>query len=203
MIDSGIPHDFVIRYWEERARQQGKRTVGYNNIPIAEQNDNYKIRTDFIIPKVDTELFTLDYGCGVGRYSKFFTKYLGVDVTKELLDIAINENPEHDYRLLTSPDLSDVDLSGIEQFYTSTVLQHNTNESVKLILSELSKADNLKSIVMYECSTHRVDMNNLHMNLRTVKGYEDLVGEYFDVKKLETFEHIIHGAEHALMKFTL
>ena len=203
MIDSGVPRDYVIQYWKNRASQQGKRTVGFNNIPIAEQDENYKIRTNFIISKLDTNLFTLDYGCGVGRYSKFFTKYLGVDITRKLLDIAIEENPEYNYELLTNPDLSDIDLSGIEQFYTSTVLQHNTDESVKLILSGLSKAKNLNSIVLYESSAYRVNVINSHMNFRTVEDYERLVKEHFDVKGFKYFKHMIHGAEHALMKFKL
>ena len=201
MIDSGVPRDYVIQYWKSRASQQGKRTVGYNNIPIDEQDENYKIRTDFIISKIDTSLFTLDYGCGVGRYSRFFTKYLGVDITKELLDIAIEENPGYSYELLISPDLSGVYLSEVEQFYTSTVLQHNTNESIKLILSELSKAENLKSIVMYESSAYGVNVSNSHMNWRTVEDYEKIVREHFDVLKFEYFKHMIHGSEHALMKY--
>ena len=180
MIDSGVPKDRVIQYWNYRVAQQGKGTVGFNNIPIADQDKNYDIRSGFIMSHVDADLFTLDYGCGVGRYSQFFDKdkYLGVDITKQLLDIAIDENAGYDYILLSSPSLTGVSLS-IDQFFTATVLQHNTNETVRTIFDGLSKC-NLRSIVLYESTMDMPNKAGSHMNFRSVDDYYNLVSEYFN-----------------------
>jgi len=203
MIDAGIPKDYVIKYWNLRALQQGKLTVGFAGTPIAEQDKRYKIRSEFIMSHVDTDLATLDYGCGVGRYSKFFDKdrYLGVDITKQLLDIAIEENPEYSYRLLTSPTLGTV-LPDIEQFFTATVLQHNTDETVRCIFDSLSRYT-LKTIAIYESTMNMHNLANSHMHFRSIDEYYRLVNEYFNIKERVNYTHIIHGSEHSLMIYNL
>jgi len=202
---SGIEHDKVIEYWKNRASLQGKQTVGFGNEPLQQQDEQYKIRFDFIIPRIDTTLITLDYGCGVGRYSKFFdiNKYLGVDVTKDLLDIAIMENIGYKYILLTKPDLSEIDNINIEQFLFCTVLQHNSNDGVETILKTLQKKINKNTIniTLYENTANIVNVIGGHVNFRTVDEYNKLVEKYFNISSFQYFKHIIHNEEHSLMIF--
>ena len=202
---SGIEYNRVIEYWKNRASQQGKKTVGFSNQPLQQQDEQYKTRFDFIIPRIDTTLKTLDYGCGVGRYTKFFNidNYVGVDVTKELLDIAIAENGGYKYVQLTKPDLSEINDINIEQFLSCTVLQHNSDEGVKIIFNSLQEkiGNNGINIILYENTANIVNVIGGHVNFRTVEEYNNLIKLYFDIINFQYFKHVIHNEEHSLMLF--
>lgn len=62
----------VKNYWNIRYQQQDERAVGFWESSIEEQNKRYEIRKTFISTLCPTNLKTLDYGCGIGRYADFF-----------------------------------------------------------------------------------------------------------------------------------
>lgn len=200
-MSGGIPFNKVISYWEKKTSEQKKNAVGFAN-ELVKQDKNYQIRFDFIIPKIDTTLKTLDYGCGIGRYANFFNpdKYIGIDITKELLHIAICDNPEYDFKLQTIPDLSEFTNIDFDQFFSCTVLQHNTDNGVDKILSSLKKLKpkNL-TIVLYENTTNAQNIE--FVNFRTIKDYKDFIEKYYKIKNWNYYKHIIHGHEHSLIIF--
>lgn len=201
---SGIEYDKVKEYWGQRAKEQGKGTVGFANRPLNIQDEEYNERFEFIIPKINTELITLDYGCGVGRYSKFFKpdKYVGVDITQDLLNIAKEENSEYKYVLQTTPDLSCIGDINFQQFFSATVLQHNSDEGVDKILFSLRKLVSDKtSIILYENTFNYPNSEGRHIKFRSVDEYKRFVETYFIVENFQFFTHIIHGEEHSLIIF--
>lgn len=52
----------------------------------------------------------LDFGCGTGRSTRFLRSYgfepVGVDIAREMLDLAVRLDPPGDYRLVPDGDLS-------------------------------------------------------------------------------------------------
>jgi SAM-dependent methyltransferase len=202
---AGLSQNRVFEYWKERAGKQGKKTVGYSGKNLLTQKWNYNKRFKFIISKINTDAVTLDYGCGVGRYSSFFdkNKYQGADITAELLDIARKDNPDYSYTLLDTPNLSNVDLENIEQFFCATVLQHNDDDGVKKILESLCEkvGDKELTIVLYENVQTVGTKEKEKIKFRDPIDYFILVNLFFDVKNVRCYKHIIHKEEHALMIF--
>ena len=199
-----IANDKVKKYWADRSKQQGRRTVGFANAPLDKQDEYYRKRIEFMLPHMNTELFTLDYGCGIGRFSKLFNpdKYLGVDVTELLLHIAASDNPEYNYIILNNPYITASNLAPIEQFFSSTVLQHNTDETIRLIVSSL-KGLPIKRFMLYETTAEL--KSGGHMNFKSFEDYGNLISEVFEISKSEQFkfmpEHI--NIEHSLMIFDI
>lgn len=200
---TGIKKENVKKYWDNRSSQQGKNTVGFGNKPLTEQDKNYQIRYSFILPYLDTTLKTIDFGCGVGRYSGFFEpdKYLGVDITKNLLDIAVHENSKHDYNLLSEPNLTGINYD-YEQFFVATVLQHNDDDGVRDILRTIN-SDFLKRIVLYENTSDIPNREGRHIKFRSVKEYIEFMKEFFNVKTFDFDEHVIHGEKHSVIQIIL
>jgi len=143
---------------------------------------------------------TLDYGCGIGRYSDVFQDgYLGVDITPELLDYARKLNPTRDYKQLEHPWLHGIEFE-FSLFFTATVLQHNDDETVKKIFASLSaykKEDFF--IALYENSQAKAP----HVKGRSSDEYVQLVKTQFDVKFVWSYKHKTHGEEHTLTMIDL
>lgn len=174
-----------LEYWQNRSNKQGYLTCG--NDPL-NQDDEYQQRFDFIINRIPVNIRTLDYGCGVGRYSACFDNYVGVDITQNLLDIAIEMNKDKEFIKidLDSPITIPHDL-----FFTATVLQHCTDEVVISIFNRIENWRN-KTVVFYENS----EDSNGHVIGRSTDEYLKLWGrKYNDVK---SYTHSIHGENHTL-----
>ncbi len=73
----------------------------------------------------------LDYGCGVGRFTKLLSDYfncetVGVDVSSFFIDIAINHNDSSKVKFFKI-DFCDLSMFSDNEFdlvFTSTVIQH-------------------------------------------------------------------------------
>lgn len=201
----GLTVGDVKQYWRDRFRNQKGIAVGFAGKPKAHQEQILREKKEFILPKIDTNLKTIDYGCGIGLFSSMFDagKYLGLDITQEFIDLAKQSNPEHQYLLLDSPFMGSMDLNfDIDLFFTANVLQHNCD----YIVAELFK--NLKSIkhedftlALYE-NTHRF-VNTHHMCFRTPDDYLSFASEHFCIKNHEIFTHRIHGEDHSLIKISV
>jgi trans-aconitate methyltransferase len=196
----------IQKYWKDRAALQGKKTVGFANQPMDIQAKDYQTRFGFIMPHLPRNKRILDYGCGVGHYSKHFDPedYIGVDITEALLDIAKKENPEHKYQLVdivdNMPTIQNV--SGIEMLFTTTVLQHNPDYIVENVLATMQSimAEEV-TIALYE-ATAKKGSSIGHMTLRTESEYERLVRKYFNIDSVTTRSHYFHAGTHSLMVFT-
>ena len=82
-----------------------------------------------------------------------------------------------------------------DQFFTSTVLQHNPDEVVRGILESVAKIKS-KNIVFsfYE----NMQTNAKHIVARSSERYVELVKEYFVVENYISYKHRIFNSEHAL-----
>lgn len=197
---SGISYENVKKYWDKRSSLQKELTVGFNgNTNISLQNDEYVVKTEFVKKFLNKKLKTLDYGCGIGRWSTLFNEYLGVDITNNLLNIAKENNKDKKYILLKEPILKDINYD-FEQFFTSTVLQHCDDNLVDRIINSLYELKNKGFvIVLYENSIVKAD----HVNGRSPEGYKSMFEKYFKIISFECNSHVVHGEEHSVTKIVV
>lgn len=197
---SGISYENVKNYWDRRSSLQEELTVGFNgNSSMKLQNNEYVVKTEFVKKFLEKKLKTLDYGCGIGRWSNLFDNYLGVDITKNLLDIAKENNKDKNYILLEKPILKNIDYD-FEQFFTSTVLQHCDDDLVDRIINSLYEVKNNGFvIVLYENSIVKAD----HVNGRSPERYRTMFEKYFNIISFESDSHIVHGEEHSITKIVV
>ena len=209
---SNLEGQKIKEYWDSRALQQGRKTVGFGGKPLKEQDGNYRQRYEFILPHLSLDLFTMDYGCGIGRYSDIFDseKYLGVDGCEKLLSIAKEDNPNHAYILCENGTLNNelveyiISPAKIEQFFTATVLQHNSTKQVEEIFKSWMPhmADQCKFVLYENC--HDAE-DKEHISFRAPEQYlnifEKATGFKAELEQLDVFSHQIHGETHALLTF--
>lgn len=138
-------------YWKERASKLKKKAVGFGDQTLKTQDAIYAQRKNFIFQYVSRLSATIDYGCGIGRYADdFLGKYVGYDMTKELLEIAKNNHPDRKFIHLKQPYFSppeegkielildrDKGSSWFDQFFTATVLQHCHYDVVMKLLKSI------------------------------------------------------------------
>lgn len=180
----------IIDYWKDRYKDQGFLTVG-NDRTMEGQNLEYKIKEDFIFSYCPTKLSTLDYGCGVGRYCYKFDKYIGVDVTEQAVELAKKHNDKADFRLINLGEI----VGYFDLFFTSTVLQHCSDEIVENIISNIQKYK-IRGVTfcLYENSEKG---ESFHVKGRDLE-YKEMISKYFDIKDYKSYTHTIHNENHTL-----
>lgn len=200
---NGLNKKEVKDYWVTRSSIQEKRTVGFCGNSLNEQDNEYNEKTSFVLPWVDREAVTLDYGCGVGRWSWMFENYIGVDLTQNLLKIAIKENPTKKYYHLKHPSLhefKDDNLSKINQFFSSTVLQHCDDTMCDDIIRTFSEYNPPSpTFILYETS---IKTGAYHNKGRTSNEYASIIAKYFNVIDVKFEEHLVHNQPHTISKIT-
>ena len=188
-----IPEHKVVDYWKRRASEQGARTVGFGNRPLVVQDEEYKEKSGFVQRKVDASKRVLDYGCGIGRHTHLFAKdkYRGVDITHKLLAIAEESHPDYDFSLLS--EVGDVPDFDFEVFFTSTVLQHNSDDTLDRIFgnAKIVKPEGFQ-FLLYENSQIMAP----HVKARCVDDHVDLISRHFRVKEFSSDSHVVHGQRH-------
>lgn len=177
-----------LEYWNDRYSKQGALTVGTSST-IELQDNEYKIKEDFIFSHCPTNLKVLDYGCGIGRYAHKFKDYVGVDISSEAIKIAKKLNPNKKFYNGIKKRY------GINMFFTATVLQHCNDKIVNDIFYSLSLYKKDITIVLYENDT---DGESYHVKGRTPNDYKNIIEKFFKVKKFEYFSHIVHNEKHSL-----
>lgn len=200
---SGLNFIDIKSYWKERSSNQKELTVGFNgHSNIKEQNVEYQKKIDFVKSYLSPSLKTLDYGCGTGRWSNLFNDYLGVDIEQNLLSIATQNNPDKIFYLLNEPYIQPTEeqplssfLLNLEQFFSSTVLQHCDDQTVSLIFKGLAfyKKENI-TFILYENES----VQKFHVRGRTLENYTSIISKFFSIKKKSYFSHIIHGEVHGV-----
>lgn len=199
---NGISQSEARTYWSNRAKKQGASTVGFSGHTLIQQEKEYQQKIDFVMSHIEREKKTVEYGCGIGRWSDVFECYVGMDITPELIQIAQSKK-QNKFHLLSKPYLQESDfqvlnteLREMEYLFFSTVLQHNNDASVNVILHSL--AGLIKNtgfaFVVYENS----EVQAPHVKGRTSSEYLDLFKRYWTIKEFETYKHLVHGEEHAL-----
>lgn len=182
-------------YWKHRAQKNKERSVGFRNRPLDKQKLEYVEKKKFIFKYCPKSYITLDYGCGVGRYAGEFSNYLGVDITKELLDIAKKQHPKKDFLLLQELCLPEKLEFDFELFLTATVLQHNPDDVVKKIFESVAK---LKPSNILFCLYENSQVVTHHVQARNSEDYVALVSNYFEIKGYASYKHKVHNEEHIL-----
>jgi SAM-dependent methyltransferase len=191
----GLLKDNIAMYWRRRAREQGLRTVGLGGASLEEQDGMYAVRRDFIFKHCPTDLETLDYGCGIGRYADMFRDYEGQDITGELIDLAKQNHPDKKFVLVDDP--SPQFENGPELFFTSTVLQHCDLTVVAEILHSLKQSSTLKAVCLYENAQR--GLKKQHVIGRTFLEYAYYLDDYLGIKEMVAASHVIHGERHDLL----
>lgn len=195
----GLSAEEAPGYWKKRAAKQGPIAVGFAGRPSPEQQRIVEQKIAFIQPRIHPDLFTLDYGCGIGLFSRLFEPdcYIGMDLTPEFLEMAARNNPGYRYNA-TEPASIGPTPSPVEQFLTINVLQHNDDCTVSEIFRDLAARcpEGGLRIVLYENSHAGKDSG--HMRFRKPAEYRQFVAEHFTIHKMETASHIVHGEEHSI-----
>ncbi len=188
----------VVDYWKRKAASCGERAVGYNESQMSVQDRNYAVRKEFIFSHCPTWMRTLDYGCGIGRYSpEFRDVYIGADITGEFLGIATKNNPGKTYVPLETPMPVHEELIGIEfeMFFTATVLQHCSDELVGKIFGAAGRLmKDTCLFVLYENDFKHAP----HIEGRSSSRYADMMSKQREVLSLGSHSHEIHGEKHTL-----
>lgn len=188
-------------YWEERASQFGEAAVGFNSgLDSEKQEEEYRVRKKFIFNFLSREYRTLDYGCGIGRYSADFTQYMGVDMTKTMIKMAEARNPKGLFVSLLNPWITNK-FEFPEMVFTATVLQHCNSILVSKIVDSFHNLPNLKKMAFYEKNNGD---QKPHVISRTTKDYLDIIeGALWKVIRYTSHTHTVHGENHTLSVFTV
>ena len=192
-----IKYENVNEYWDQRSSRQGKATVGFAGHNLEQQEDEYKVKIDFVSSNlISFKGVTLDYGCGVGRFANTFENYIGVELTQNLYEIATEEYPNKTFIKVNSP--FEVPNVAFDQVFTSTVLQHNHPDSIDAFFKTLSTTA-VSRIALYENDCAKAP----HCRGRSTEQYAALLEKYFEVETLKSVSHIVHGEKHTLSIFSL
>lgn len=187
-------------YWDARAKQKKEAAVGFISNSIEKQDVEYDEKISFVTSFIDKNssmsIRTMDYGCGIGRYSRHFSNYLGVDMTEELIKIASSKSPDKNFLVVDSA-FGIPDEVECERVFTATVLQHNDDTGVDVFFESCKKIRDLKEFILYENS----QVNCAHMNARDQDYYKKMLSKHFSVELVSFDKHVVHGEEHTISLF--
>ncbi len=138
-------------YWDEKARRAGRNfeaAVCYDN-PVSNEIIG-KVQRRFLrmaLGQIGQRMDlngrkVLDYGCGTGRWVKFFRgyglEYAGVDLSTEMVRIASERFPETDFQALVADDIPFAPLS-FDLVCSIAVIHHNFYQQQQSILLRLNR----------------------------------------------------------------
>lgn len=196
-----LPKDQIKTYWQDRSAKQDELTVGNGGMPIEIQDKEYSEKSEFIFSLCPRDMATLDFGCGTGRYAKFFDYYLGADLTENLLKIAKKNNPDKNFILLDNECLEGCIFSGAHLVFTSTVLQHCSDEVCKRLLLNLRVGAQPHAYFFYENSVPAVSG---HVKGRSSDDYKKLLeSAKYKIRTAQYKTHTVHGESHTASLFTV
>jgi SAM-dependent methyltransferase len=190
-----LEKDRVKKFWDKRARADRAKAVGLKGQSFEEQTAEHLEKEKFIFQHCPKNYITLDYGCGIGRCSDNFENYLGVDASEEILNIAKEMHPDKNYLLLQEPWLpKELDFD-FELFFTTTVLQHNSDEVVREIFRSVA---NLKKKNFFFSLYENAENSTHHLKARNSRYYIKLLKEHFEILDYKSYEHKAHNVSHIL-----
>jgi len=191
----GLTKAEIPGYWQKRGeRYTGDRTWGPGAGTVEAHKAQVAERAAFIFEDCYRYKETLDFGCGIGMYSKYFEpeRYLGIDIAVSHLEIARHENPEYSFVQVASPTFAEVGDFPFEIFFTATVLQHCADDVVDSIFANVAaKRDEPFAFSLYEYANP--NWTSRQTVGRTPEEYTAMVAKHFRVDQMHTRSHTIHG----------
>lgn len=121
----------------------------------------------------------LDYGCGVGRLTKYFKpkvkKIVGIDASTKMIEVAKTIYPEISNSFFS--DIDDLPSHQYDVIFAHWVLAHMEDETIKIIFSNMKEKikDNAR-LCMFEQTLVNEDTstNNEVYKKRTIDDYKQL-----------------------------
>jgi len=192
---SGISKDKIQDYWANRVAEQGINTVREPRQRSAVDNPLFAERKALVASVCPTDLLTLDYGCGIGRFADMFPRYVGYDIADKLLEIAREHHPDKAFIQLEQPYLPET-VGIFELFLAVTVLQHADDPAVLQIFESLAKYGPKRvKLCLYE----NVPTQSRHMRGRTPAAYVNLLRRAgLEGTIIKQNSHVLHKVEHAV-----
>ena len=127
-----IKHEHALNFWAGKLGKQGDGYVGR----IGENHEMQQQRIeDLLRTRLDANQYfncALDYGCGWGRFSEFFSDFCGhiwaADILNELVERAAARAPNITPFLVSYPLSFPLRLPKFELLWASLVFQHITDD---------------------------------------------------------------------------
>ena len=98
--------------------QEHSRASAYNELGF---NGTYRLAADCLPKLLETHVKgnqALDFGSGTGRSARFLQKLgfdtIGIDISQTMVDIARNNDPSGDYRVIQDGDFSSLDIGSFD-----------------------------------------------------------------------------------------
>jgi SAM-dependent methyltransferase len=172
-------------YWDSVAKNiEGRRDL---NIIAGDDEPYYRYKRKLFVELLDTLPFegkvVLEIGCGPGGNLDYLSyknckELVGVDISNEMVSLA--------KKLLQNKNVQILKIDGhslpfednyFDIVFTSTVLQHNTDENELAQLSKsMSRVTNC-TLIIFERIESRIKGHTTNLG-RPVKYYQDLFGMY-------------------------
>jgi len=170
-----------IAYWNDRAKRQGKGTVGhcrYTEREFQDASDQFRdeliSRVEELMPKSCST--AVDFGCGWGRFTNDLAKLIkgnciGLDICLPLLELAESADQVR-FECIDPLAPFPVEDAGVDLIFTCTVLQHVVVEEV---LNHISREFNrvLRPgglVFLFENTAEKSPSR--HIRFRSVKEYQ-------------------------------
>jgi ubiquinone/menaquinone biosynthesis C-methylase UbiE len=187
-----------IKYWEQRAKQHGRRAVLHLGHTEAEIEAVTCLQKEKIFPALKTRLhgkeaLLLDFGCGTGRFTADLAaliqgQAIGVDPIETLIDLAPKDDKSVEYRVIKK-DIIPIEDNSIDVVWICLVLGGITDKNTlyKAVneIKRVLKKDGLLFLV--ENTSEKKDTE--HWKFRSVQEYQTLfkfiqlehISDYFDL----------------------
>lgn len=174
----------VKNFFDERAKKEINKLsmTTFQNEKIAEKryNEEFKLISDNI--DLNNKII-FEIGCGIGKWGELFSpyckKYLGIDYSKNLIELAKKNNSNHNciFQEMSATNLKIEELlvkPPYDIIFITGVLMYLNDEDIKTLFEEMSKIS-FKNTLIYIRET----VSNMSIRL-TLKDYysNELNDEY-------------------------
>lgn len=171
-----------ISYWEDRYKEQGRKTVGccsFNEVEFEKRSfEMRRLLKEFLFRSLPSRFKrVLDFGCGIGRMELVLQLYsdevYGVDVVEWAIEQAKRDCPlghflTYDGRTIPFND------GFFDGLLSWTVLQHIPDEDIKGVCKEIERVlSNESHLILYE-NISVWHENKTHIWFRSLDRYKVL-----------------------------
>lgn len=211
MNSNGLGEGSAYTYWTNRYADQKEKLVDFVKHTPEQAESLFQERIKFFFEDENVccprNLCTLDFGCGVGRYSTFFENYLGVDLNDKIVEYAQEQFPSKKFCVYEKENRSsiptfhfppEVKKFNPQLFFTSTVLQHCNDSFVLRIFDSLQSVISGNKLIFFLYENEQAQQS--HVCGRSPDRYTQMVEYFFIVKSVESKSHIVHGEKHTITK---
>ncbi len=172
------------KYWTEVGERIRKREDG-KNVIAGDDEPYYRYKRERFLDLLNSvdvnNKSVLEVGCGPGGnllelLTKKTSKLVGVDISREMVSLAKKNLPKEVNVLKIDGTKLPFDDNSFDIVFTSTVLQHNTDEKMlKKIMKEISRVSSNK-VYLFERIEQEVKGSDLCLG-RPVFYYSQIMGE--------------------------